>query len=136
MSFTAPGDGVNLASRAEGLNKQYGTTILVTEAIQEAAAPVLAFRRLDRMAVKGKTKGTLVYELLGPADLPQDRLATARAYEAALDLYFAEHFTAAHARFEAVPDDPPSQALAERCRQMIAEPPPHDGDGIVVSAVK
>lgn len=40
MSFTAPGDGVNLASRAEGLNKQYGTTILVTEAIREAAAPV------------------------------------------------------------------------------------------------
>src|SRR5207244_8961008 len=68
MSFTVLGDGVNLASRLEGLNKQYGTTILVSEAVRLAAGTDFAFRLLDKVAVKGRREGVKVYELLGEAE--------------------------------------------------------------------
>jgi len=136
MSYTALGDGVNLASRAEGLNKQYGTTILATEAVHEAAKDSFAFRRLDRVAVKGKSKGTLVYELLGPAGLAPEPLAAVRGYEAALDLYFGGEFAAALARFESLPDDPPSRILAERCRLLLAAPPPAAWNGVFIASTK
>jgi adenylate cyclase len=135
MSYTALGDGVNLASRAEGLNKQYGTTILVTEPVREAAREAFAFRRLDRVAVKGKTRGTLVYELLGGADSPPERLSAVGSYEAALDLYFAGEFAAARERFLALPGDPPGRVMAERCRLLLAQPPPA-WDGVFVASTK
>jgi adenylate cyclase len=73
MSFTAMGDGVNLASRLEGLNKQYGTHVLVSGAVQQAAAARFRFRRVDRVTVKGKEESVEVYELVADrADLPAD----------------------------------------------------------------
>ncbi len=130
MSFTAIGDGVNLASRLEGLNKQYGTQILVSETIYEAAKEHFAFRRLDRVAVKGKSRGIEVYELL------QQKVGAAVKYEEALAKYFARDFAGALAVLEPQPDDAPSRVLAERCRKMQKEPPPADWDGIYVSSVK
>ena len=55
MSYTALGDGVNLASRLEALGKQYGVTALVSEAVVNAAGDGLRFRRIDKVAVKGKS---------------------------------------------------------------------------------
>ena len=137
LSFTALGDGVNLASRVEGLNKQYGTVLMVTEPVRNAAGEGFLFRRLDRVAVKGKTQGTLVYELLGTAEeVGEDRRATARRYEAALYAYFARDFAGALTALEALGDDPPSCVLAERCRAMIASPPPDTWDGIYVARSK
>lgn len=135
LSYTALGDGVNLASRVEGLNKQYGTTILATESVHEAMREAFAFRRLDRVAVKGKTQGTLVYELLGPAG-PEERPEAVVAYEQALEAYFARDFARALERLEAHPDDPPSHVLAERCRRLRTEPPPPGWDGIYVATMK
>ena len=78
MSYTALGDGVNLSSRLEGLNKQYGTCILASEAVRDAAGDAFAFRLLDLVAVKGKTRGVAVYELLGRAgEVPSAVLANA-----------------------------------------------------------
>ena len=70
MSYTAVGDGVNLASRLEGLNKQYGTSILVSESTYKAAGDPFCFRLLDVVAVKGKTQGVRIYELRGEASQP------------------------------------------------------------------
>ncbi len=70
MDYTSLGDGVNLAARLEGLNKQYGTRILVSQSVYEVARQEFRFRRLDRVAVKGKTRGVEVYELLGPLGQP------------------------------------------------------------------
>lgn len=64
MNYTAIGDTVNLASRLEGLNKQYGTTIIASEAIVELVRDHFTFRPLDRVAVKGKTQAVQIYELL------------------------------------------------------------------------
>ncbi len=99
MSFTAMGDGVNLASRLEGLGKQYGVPMLVSATVERAARTTFWFRRLDRVAVKGRHTGVEIYELLGRrrADAPPPALIA--PYEAALDAYFAADFTRALALF-------------------------------------
>jgi adenylate cyclase len=137
MSYTALGDGVNLASRLEGLNKQYRTSILVSETVHAAAKDAFAFRRLDRVAVKGRSAGILVYELLGDARSAAFRIGMAHAYECALDHYFERRFgEAAAALLGQAVEDPPSAALLERCREYEAAPPPPDWDGVYVSRVK
>jgi adenylate cyclase len=135
MSFTALGDGVNLASRLEGLNKQYGTTVLVSEAVYADARDAFAFRLVDVVAVKGRTRGVRVYELLGRADASADR-ATERAYERALERYWARDFAGALAILEAQLADPPSGVLAERARALAANPPPADWNGVYVARTK
>jgi len=141
MSYTALGDGVNLASRLEGLNKQYGTEILVSEAVADAAAGAFEFRRLDRVAVKGKTQGVTVLELMGPRNgVPKPRRAAARAYEEALERYRARDFAGALARLSGPPGaleaDAPSRVLAERCRRALVEAPAADWDGVYVADEK
>jgi len=68
LSYTALGDGVNLASRLEGLCKQYGVDAIASQAVVDAAGPEFAFRRLDDVAVRGRRQPVVVYELLGLAD--------------------------------------------------------------------
>lgn len=63
MEYTALGTAVNLTSRLEGLNKQYGTTILVSEQVYSRAQHSFAFRSIDTVVAKGMTTETRVYEL-------------------------------------------------------------------------
>jgi adenylate cyclase len=130
MSYTALGDGVNLSSRLEGLNKAYGTWILASDAVRAATGGAFAFRLLDRVAVKGKTRGVLVHELLGrAADVPPAVVANARAYEAAFAAYLDRRFADALAGLAAC-GDAPAAVLAERCRAFLESPPPVDWDGV------
>ena len=65
LSYTVMGDGVNVASRAEGLNKQFGTSICISESVFELVKDRVVVRPLGSVAVKGRRKEILVYELLG-----------------------------------------------------------------------
>jgi adenylate cyclase len=65
LSYTALGDGVNLAARLEPLCKQYAVQVLVSEAIVAAAGDDFVFRRVDRVTVRGKSEAVEVYELVG-----------------------------------------------------------------------
>ena len=58
------GNSVNLAARLEGLNKEYGTTILVSEAVREPAKHCYRFNPLASVIAKGMTTETRVYELV------------------------------------------------------------------------
>lgn len=136
LSYTALGDGVNLASRLEGLCKQYDVGVLASEAIVKSVGDAFVFRRLDNVAVKGKKQWVQVYELLGEAGACDDKLPTVRAYEAALDAYLARDFRKAQATLEALADDPPSRRLAERCKDLLEHPPPEDWDGVYVATSK
>jgi adenylate cyclase len=130
MSYTALGDGVNLSSRLEGLNKAYGTWILASESVRVAAGDAYAFRLLDRVAVKGKTRGVAVYELLGRADaVPADLRANARTYESAFSAYLERRFTDALSALDSC-GDAPSAVLAARCREYLESPPPPEWDGV------
>ena len=138
MNYTALGDGVNLASRLEGLNKVYGTTILVSEQIQQAARERYAFRLLDLVAVKGRMQALRVYELLGPAgQIDSKRAERAANYEAAFELYRARDFAGAQALLGAqVSTDYASRMLSERCKDYIEEAPLQDWNGVFTAKSK
>ena len=72
--YTALGDAVNLSSRLEGLNKEYGTHILANESTYSAAKDAdFLFRELDIIRVKGKLQPVIIYELVGKlTELQQD----------------------------------------------------------------
>ncbi|APX92421.1 adenylate/guanylate cyclase domain-containing protein [Halomonas sp. 1513] len=71
MAYTVMGDNVNLGSRLEGLTKEYGVDLIVSESVV-ARAPKWAFRRLDRVRVKGREQPLCIYEPLGPVASPED----------------------------------------------------------------
>jgi adenylate cyclase len=136
MSFTVLGDGVNLASRLEGLNKQYGTTILVSDTVRLAVGSGFAFRLLDKVAVKGRREGVRVYELLGESRAVVASTGVVAAYERALAAYWRRDFEAALALLESQGDDGPSRVIAARCRLFLTAPPPAEWNGIHVATDK
>jgi adenylate cyclase len=136
LSYTAIGDGVNLASRLEGLCKQYGLTMLASEAIVTHAKGFV-FRLVDRVAVKGKSRAVLVYELLGEEGTCDAALPVARAYEEAFRAYEKRDFARARSVLAAhVAADGPSRALDARCAAYEAEAPPDDWDAVAHSQEK
>jgi adenylate cyclase len=134
FDYTAMGDNVNLASRLEGVNKVYGTAILVSEATFAGAQEEIEAREIDILRVKGKKQPVRVYELLGlKGDLSESGRRVVEAYRKAMELYRARSFEAASAAFQAIleraPQDGPSRTMLGRCRLHMAAPPPADWDG-------
>ena len=129
FAYTMLGDDVNLASRLEGLNKAYGTYLMASQRLVDAAGAGFEWRPLDRVAVKGRHQGTLVYELLGRSggEVADDILAARTAYAGALDFYFDGEFEeAAHHFDEAArlrPTDLAAPMMAARSRELAATPP-------------
>jgi len=138
LSYTAMGDGVNLASRLEGLNKIYGTTILASETIRARAGSAFLFRRVDRVAVKGRGQSIEICELVGAASDPRAaaRQAALAPYERALAAAQRRQFQQALELLAALPDDGPSAVLTGRCRHWLRVPPPPEWDGTWVATQK
>jgi adenylate cyclase len=65
MSYTVIGDAVNLGSRLESLNKQYGTHILISDATRAALTIAVDTRPIGEVTVKGRSEATMVYEVTG-----------------------------------------------------------------------
>lgn len=130
FNYTAIGDGINLASRLESLNRHYGTAIIASETIQQAAKEQFDFRLLDRVAVKGKAQSITIYELLGERTGDGARPPAIQNYEAAFAKFQSGDFHTALALLEKELQDPPCMALASRCRQFINHPPEAGWNGV------
>jgi adenylate cyclase len=136
MNYTAIGDAVNLASRLEGLNKQYGTTIIASERIVEQTREHFDFRVLDLVAVKGRGEAIRIYELLGERGAAGSGQQVIAAYERAFEAYVARDFTLAASILEKQTTDAPSMVLLKRCRAYQEQPPPPDWRGIHLASEK
>ncbi len=136
-NYTMLGDTVNLASRLEGVNKFYGTSVLVSQATREQAGDTFVFRPVDLVAVKGKRRGSVLYELIGAEDDSDaaERIAFAEGYAAAFDSYRRREWREALERFETLatahPEDHPARIFVDRCREYLARDPGPDWDGLV-----
>jgi adenylate cyclase len=137
-AYTVLGDAVNLASRLEGLTKEYGVGIVVGEATARAA-PDLAWREVDRVRVVGKATAVTIYEPLALAASPEVT-AELELHRQALASYRKRDFAAAEAGFAALAAAHPATVLyalfRSRCAAFRASPPPAAWEGATVFATK
>jgi len=132
FNYTVMGDMVNLASRLEGTNKFYGTTVIASEATVELTGRAFVWRELDAIRVKGRTQPVRIFEPLGAAgEVAPDLMSRAQVYGEGLTRYRARDFAAAAEQFARVAgDDPPSARLLERARQLAQQPPGPDWEPV------
>ncbi len=134
FSYTVMGDEVNLGSRLEGVNKEYGTHILISEATWEQVQTRMVTREVDVIRVKGKAKPTRIYEVLGMMPPSAQQTTLIRLFSTALEAYRAQHWDEALQLFrqvlEAMPEEAPSQHYIQRCETFRRTPPAPDWDGV------
>jgi adenylate cyclase len=144
--YTALGDTVNLASRLEGLNKDYGTHILVSQSTFEQVTEQsdardndaqFIFRELDLIRVKGKTQPVGLYELIGAHEALGDAAEIAERcaqFARGRALYRDRRWVDAREVFASIaerwPDDGPARVFRERCEGYLIEEPDPGWDGV------
>ncbi len=139
-AYTVMGDAVNLASRLEGLTKEYGVGILVSEAVAQAA-PGFAYREIDRVVVKGRTEGVAILEPLGRVgEVDEALLQEVDRFHKALAHYRSRRWDEAERLLEALGAAAPATKLyavyLERVARFRAAAPAQSWNGTWVFTTK
>lgn len=137
MNYTIIGDAANLASRLEGLNKFYQTRLIISEDTFIRVQNYFIARKLDRVAVKGRSRGVQIYELIAARGEINGAIeAFLQAYDSAVELYLNRFWGEAKVAFEAAQKlspsgrDYPSGLLGARCDEFMRNPPGPEWNGV------
>ncbi len=135
MDYTIMGNAVNLAARLEGVNKRYGTWILISEAVQESLGGDFAVRRLDRVRVVGLQTPVRLFELLElSSEISAEKRELLDLFDQGLELSEERRWADAVEVFSKVlkidSEDGPAQFFLKRCQGFMKRPPKDDWDGV------
>jgi len=135
MNYTIISSAVNLASRLEGVNKQYGTWVLASDSTIEETSGRFLTRRLDRIRVVGINEVVHINELLEiKTDAQDDLFELVYLFHKALDFFEERNWKDAKTAFNQVlkkyPNDAPSLLYLDRCNQYLDYPPEAKWDGV------
>jgi adenylate cyclase len=140
LNYTVIGDAVNIASRLESTNKQYGSEIIIGPETHRLAGDRILVRELDRLAVYGRAGGLQIYELLGMAGEETDAAGWIGHYQSGLAAYRAQDFAGAIGHFQQAIDcrgqDAASSAMIERCKQLLNAPADGNWSDTTVAQIK
>jgi adenylate cyclase len=140
FDYTVMGDSVNLGSRLEGINKEYGTNIIISEYTYDAVKDNLFCRELDAVKVKGKKLPVRIYELLGERTDGEKWSKYVVPFEEGLAKYkqglWDEAIVCFMKALEARPTDAASHLYIERCQSLKENPPEGEWDGVFTMTKK
>jgi adenylate cyclase len=135
FDYSMLGDAVNLAARLEGINKQFGTYTIISEATLERMEEAFPVRELSRVAVVGRKDPVRIYEPIFPEEFAV-REKDLALFAEGLAAFYRGQFAAAEMIFAGFKDrDPVAAAYAGKCRSLL-DHPPEDWDGVWVVTSK
>jgi class 3 adenylate cyclase len=128
FNYTVMSDAVNLASRLEGANKYFGTSIMASEMTVALTGTTFAWREIDAIRVKGRLQPVRIYDPIAEAGRETaEQKDRASAYGEGLARWRARDFGGAMASFARIADgDPPAALFLARAKEMVAHPPGPD----------
>ncbi|MFC4160916.1 CHASE2 domain-containing protein [Chitinimonas lacunae] len=134
-AYTVMGDAVNLASRLEGITKQYGVGMIVGEMTRQAVREGIVFRELDRVRVKGKDEPVSIYEPIGLTEAVDRSVKSAvELFHQALKYYRAQNWDMAELQLLNLKKQDVHcklyQVYLDRIARFRQDPPPPDWDGV------
>jgi adenylate cyclase len=139
-NYTVMGDTVNLGSRLEGINKQYGTRIIISEFTRNEIGNDFTVREVDWVRVKGKAQPVRIYELISEGPSSADVMEMVKWFNEGFEFYHQHKFQQAMDSFtkslNVKPDDECSKLYIERCNDYLLEPPGQQWDGVYTMKTK
>ncbi len=140
LAWTVMGDNVNLASRLEGMTKEYHVRIVIGEGTYRQIADQFVCRDLDKIRVKGKQQPVTIYELLDFAAEKKKYEPLLSCFKHAMEAYHEQNWQEAAGRLGVMltrfPDDGPAQIFLDRVLEFMQNAPEPDWDGVYVMKTK
>ena len=136
QNYTVMGDTVNLASRLEGLTKEYGVKIIIGEQTYMDVRQKFLCREIDLVRVKGRSESSAIFELITDGELINEEKEWLATYNRAREFYKSGFFSEALPNYKRCVElhkyDKVSQIFVERCKEYLVNPPDSNWDGIFV----
>lgn len=140
-NYTVMGDSVNLGARLEGINKQYGTRIIISEfTCSQISSNDFTFREIDWVKVKGKNKPVRIFELISEGKPDEALVSRLQHFNGGFELYHQMQWEKAVVEFNSAltydASDHVSQLYIKRCQDYMTTPPEEGWDGVFTMTSK